>query len=60
MISPVDDFAGAPLLRREFDLAAGHGAVKAAWLHCSSLGVFEAWCNGFRVSDDVLSPGWRT
>ena len=27
LISPDDDFAGAPLLRTEFVLAHGHGAV---------------------------------
>src|ERR1700729_2722761 len=46
MISPVDDFAGAPLLRAE--------------LAVSSLGVFEAYLNGRAVGHDVLSPGWSS
>ncbi len=58
MISPVDDFGGAPILRTEFDLDDGHGAIESAVLHISSLGVFETSLNGAAVSDDVLSPGW--
>jgi alpha-L-rhamnosidase len=60
MISPVEDFHGAPLLRCEFALDAGHGVVAAAWLHVSSLGVFEAFVDGVPVADDVLSPGWSS
>jgi alpha-L-rhamnosidase len=60
MVSPVDDFAGAPLLRRSFDLDSGHGDVVSALLHVSSMGVFEAFLNGVPVSDDVLSPGWSS
>ena len=43
MISPAEDLTGAPLLRREVKLDPGHGAVASAWLHASSLGVFEAY-----------------
>ena len=60
MISPVDDFAGAPLLRAEFALDDGHGAVVSAELAVSSLGVFEAYLNGRAVGPDVLSPGWSS
>ncbi|MEY2426522.1 MAG: alpha-L-rhamnosidase, partial [Actinomycetota bacterium] len=60
MISSSDDFDGAPILRNEFDLDAGHGDVAAATLHISSLGVFEASLNGAAVSEDVLSPGWSS
>jgi alpha-L-rhamnosidase len=60
MISPVDDFAGAPLLRTEFALEKGHGAVLTAELAVSSLGVFEAYLNGRPVGPDVLSPGWTS
>jgi alpha-L-rhamnosidase len=60
MISPVDDFAGAPLLRAEFALDDGHGAVVSAELAVSSLGVFEAYLNGRAVGHDVLSPGWSS
>ena len=60
MISPVDDFAGAPLLRTEVVLEHGHGAVVSAELAVSSLGVFEAYLNGRAVGPDVLSPGWSS
>ncbi len=60
MISPADDFAGAPLLRTEFALVQGHGAVLSAELAVSSLGVFEAYLNGRAAGPDVLSPGWSS
>ncbi len=60
MISPVEDLAGAPLLRREVALDHGHGEVRIAKLHVSALGVFEASLNGVAVDDDVLSPGWSS
>src|SRR6202035_5317787 len=60
MISPADDFAGAPLLRTEFALAQGHGALLSAELAVSSLGVFEAYLNGRAAGPDVLSPGWSS
>src|SRR5690349_23238773 len=58
MIAPDDEFAGAPLLRGEVRLAAGHGDVVRAELSATSLGVFAADLNGQPVSTDVLSPGW--
>jgi alpha-L-rhamnosidase len=60
MISPADDFADAPLLRTEFALDDGHGAVVSAELAVSSLGIFEAYLNGRAVGPDVLSPGWTS
>jgi len=60
LISPDDDFAGAPLLRREFVLEQGHGAVTAAVLHATAHGVFQAYLDGTLVGDDVLSPGWSS
>src|ERR1700693_5843063 len=60
MISSVEELAGAPLFRREFSLDSGHGAVLRAWLHISSLGVFEAFINDEAVGEDVLSPGWSS
>ncbi len=59
-VSPNEDFAGAPLLRHEFALDEGHGAVARATLHATAQGVFEAYLNGRPVSDDVLSPGWTS
>ena len=60
LICPDDDFAGAPLLRCEFTLDTGHGPVRRAIMHATAHGVFEAYLNGQRVSDDVLSPGWSS
>ncbi|HEY7174450.1 MAG TPA: family 78 glycoside hydrolase catalytic domain [Micromonosporaceae bacterium] len=60
MISPDQDFDGAPLLRQEVTLEDGHGAVTHAQLHATALGVFEAFLGGRPVSDDVLSPGWSS
>jgi alpha-L-rhamnosidase len=60
MIAPNDDFEGAARLRGEISLASSHGAVVRAELFASSLGIFEAFLAGKRVSDDVLSPGWSS
>ena len=46
MITPTDELDGAPLLRTEVVLDAGHGDVTDARLHVSALGVFEASSNG--------------
>ncbi len=60
MISPAEEVAGAPSLRREVTLDPGHGEVVSAWLHASSLGVFEAFVDGVPAGPDVLSPGWSS
>jgi alpha-L-rhamnosidase len=60
LISPDEDFDGAPLLRRQFELDEDHGPVVGAVLHATAHGVFEAYLNGQRVSDEVLSPGWTS
>jgi alpha-L-rhamnosidase len=60
MISSDEDFAGAPLMRCEARLDAGHGDVAEASLSATAQGVFTAWINGSPVSDDVLSPGWTS
>ena len=60
LISPDDDFAGAPLLRTEFAVEKGHGGISSAVLHATAHGVFEAYLNGAPVGDDVLSPGWSS
>ena len=60
MISPIVERESAPILRQVFTLDTGHGAVTAARLHISSLGIFEASINGTAVSTDVLSPGWSS
>ena len=60
MISPAEELAAAPLLRREVGLDPGHGEVASASLHVSSLGIFEAFVDGVPLADDVLSPGWSS
>ena len=60
MISADDDFAGAPLLRREFALDEGHGAVTRATLRLTALGVVEGWLNGEPLSHHLLTPGWSS
>ncbi|MFB4420816.1 family 78 glycoside hydrolase catalytic domain [Streptomyces sp. QL37] len=52
------DCPSAPLLRTSVDLDAGHGAVVAAVLRATALGVVEARLNGVPASPDVLTPGW--
>src|SRR6478752_5581446 len=60
MIGANDDLQGSPLLRREFGVDQGHGAVTGAVLHATARGVFTALLNGTPVSDDVLAPGWSS
>lgn len=60
MIAADDDFDGAPLLRTEFALEDGHGAVTGANLTLTAHGVVEGWINGHRVSDALLTPGWSS
>lgn len=60
MIAPAHPTEAAPLLRREFSLDEGHGAVARATLRTSALGVVEAWVNGIPSSDELLAPGWTS
>lgn len=60
MIAADRAFDGAPLLRREFALEGGHGAVVRATITLTAQGVVEAWLNGRPVSDDLLTPGWSS
>ena len=46
-----------PLLRREFTLPA---APASARLRLSALGLVDAWINGVRASDALLTPGWTS
>ena len=59
-IASTEEFDGAPLLRREFELETGHGAVRSADLAVSALGVVEPHLNGEPVSGDLLTPGWSS
>ncbi|MDX2020211.1 MAG: family 78 glycoside hydrolase catalytic domain [Deltaproteobacteria bacterium] len=45
----------APLFRKTFTLAK---PVSKARLYAAGLGYLEASCNGVRVGDHVLDPGW--
>ncbi|MBN1581946.1 MAG: family 78 glycoside hydrolase catalytic domain [Anaerolineae bacterium] len=47
----------APMLRRAFKL---EGAVKAARVYVTSLGLYELQINGQRVGDGQLTPGWTS
>lgn len=60
LIAPDEDFAGAPLLRKEFALDPGHGDVVSATLYVTAHGVVEPTINGDPVSEDVLTPGWSS
>ncbi|SDW90414.1 alpha-L-rhamnosidase [Arthrobacter sp. cf158] len=60
MIAAKDDFAGAPLFRKEFRLVQGHGGPVRADLRATAFGIFEAWVNGKPAGEDVLSPGWSS
>ncbi len=44
-----------PYLRREFELGED---VQSARLYITSLGVYQGYLNGYRIGDQVLSPGW--
>lgn len=59
-VSATEEFDGAPLLRREFDLEEGHGAVRSADLAVTALGVVEPYLGGTPVSGDLLTPGWSS
>ncbi|GAA2845168.1 alpha-L-rhamnosidase [Paenarthrobacter ilicis] len=60
MIAADKEYDGAPLLRGQFTLDEGHGDVVSATLFLSALGVVEAWVNGRRASEDLLTPGWSS
>ncbi|KRF22933.1 family 78 glycoside hydrolase catalytic domain [Phycicoccus sp. Soil802] len=60
LIAPDKDFAGAPLLRKEFALDQGHGPVVGATLFVTAHGIVEPTINGTPVSDEVLTPGWTS
>lgn len=56
-IEPADIAQPVAYLRREFDVT---GDVARATLHVTALGVYELECNGHRVGDHVLAPGWTS
>ncbi len=48
----------APMLRKEFQVPAGGGAITRATLYISALGVYDANLNGARIGDRTLAPEW--
>ena len=48
-------FSEGTCLRREFSLSK---KIKNARLYASARGIYEAWCNGKKVGDEVLAPGF--
>lgn len=60
MIAPDVGRDSAPALRKEFELAHGHGPVARAELLATALGICEVTINGRPVSADVLTPGWTS
>jgi len=52
-LSPKDGNPDFPQLRRRFDL---EGEIEEAFLHVNSLGYHEAYINGTKVDDSILSP----
>lgn len=59
-IAPDGEQDGAPRLRGEVVLDAGHGEVVRATLAASAHGIVEAWVGGAPVSDELLTPGWTS
>jgi alpha-L-rhamnosidase len=59
-ISPAAEPDSAPLLRREFTLETGHGAVRSAELAVTAHGVVEPQLNGRPASEALLTPGWSS
>jgi alpha-L-rhamnosidase len=59
-MTPADDASvcrPAPMLRRVFTVT---GPVTAARLYITAHGVYEAYINGERVGDYLLTPGWTS
>lgn len=44
-----------PYLRKEFKV---HKKLKSARLYITSLGLYEAYLNGNKIGNDLLTPGW--
>jgi len=60
MIAADSGHDGAPLLRKQFHLDAGHGALRQATLRQTFLGIGETTINGAPASPEVLAPGWSS
>jgi alpha-L-rhamnosidase len=55
LLGPNLQLQPSPFLRREFELAK---PVVRARLYITAKGLYEAYLNGKRIGDAVLSPGW--
>ena len=51
------NIGNCPLLRNEFNVDK---KIKEARLYCTSLGLYQVYINGKKVSDDLFSPGWTS
>ncbi|GAB3920672.1 alpha-L-rhamnosidase [Microlunatus endophyticus] len=60
VIAADDEYGTAPLLRKEFDLAADHGDLVSATLTATALGVVDLEISGQPIAPDVLTPGWSS
>ncbi len=47
----------SPMLRKEFTL---HKRVKSARAYATCHGLYELYCNGRRVGDQLFTPGWTS
>lgn len=47
----------SPMLRKSFELSS---KVKEARIYATSLGLYELYLNGVRVSDWLFTPGWTS
>lgn len=59
-IASNSEWDSAPRFRRDFSLDGKLADVVSATLSTSALGVCEAWINGARISEDLLTPGWTS
>jgi len=46
--------------RKDITLPTDRGTLSKARLYITSLGVFDAYIDGKRVSDELLAPGWTS
>ncbi|KTR40735.1 alpha-L-rhamnosidase [Curtobacterium oceanosedimentum] len=59
-ITPAEELHSAPVLRKEIRLDREHGALVAARLRVTAVGIVEPWLAGQPVSEDLLVPGWTS
>ena len=52
-----NDSNASPLFRKSFKSS---GKIRSATAFITAQGVYEAWLNGTRIGNDVLTPGWTS